>query len=223
MAAVISAPNPLVGIWRSDEAAYAFTETRAIIAYDGECMRPFSYRHHRFENRRVRVLVFQPKTENVILELELRPNQLRMDGEIFRRSSPKEVAPCIGEWLEKREAEESLEESVPIAGPADAAELAARFANDECQHQYGIRPFSASDWPIELARGRWTWGRINAFAPQGYSAVVSFERNGTLPLVRIYAQAIDIGPNVDFSIEPKRPRLEPHDKFWRGNDKLVPP
>lgn len=126
--------NPLVGIWRSDEArthreirrlgskleprleqrflepgffgrmAYAFTETRAIIAYDGECMTPFSYRHQRVENRRVRVLVFQPNTGNFILELELGRNELRIPVggelndhfggllEVFRRSSLEEVA-----------------------------------------------------------------------------------------------------------------------------------
>jgi hypothetical protein len=85
-----------------------------------------------------------------------------------------------------------------------------------------IRPFAASDWPVELVRGRWVWGRVHAFGPQGYSAVVSFERNGTLPLVRIYALADD---RLDFFdpdqrpdrsyVEPKKgKRLEPNDKFW---------
>jgi hypothetical protein len=271
------ASNPLVGIWRSDEArthrdirkrgaklaprlkelflepgffgrmAYAFTETRAIIAHDGECMRPFSYHYQRVEKRRVRVLVFQPNTENFIFELELRRDELRspMGGElndrigglveVFRRSSLEEVAPCIEEWLEKREAEEELPaESVRISGPDDAAELAARLANDKCEQEYGLRPFAASDGPIELVRGRWVWGRVDALGPQGYSAVVSFERNGRLPLVRIYAVADDSFDPRDYFfdsierpdgsyVEPPKKRLEPNRKFWKGNDKLVPP
>jgi hypothetical protein len=269
MAAVVSAvpaahgvSNPLVGIWKSDEArtqreiqrrgsklepgsfgrtAYAFTETRAIIADDGECERPFSYRYQRVENRRVRVLVFQPRTENFILELELARNELRIPIggelndrsddllEVFRRSSPEDVAPCIKEWLAKREPEdEAPAESVRLSGPAEAADLAARLANDECEKEYGDRPFAANNWPIVLERGRWLWGRIHAFGPQGYSAVVSFERNGGLPLVRIYALAHDV-PDRTIPQSSERPdggrqrRRTPNDHFWKHNDKLVPP
>jgi hypothetical protein len=86
---------------------------------------------------------------------------------------------------------------------AGAAELACRLANERCEQEWRKRPFVPSAFEAKLQDGRWVWGRYTAAGPQGFSAVVTFDRSGRLPTVQLYfstdAIAIDrghpFGPN----------------------------
>ena len=69
---------------------------------------------------------------------------------------------------------------------AEAAELACRLANDRCEREWRKRPFSPDTFETAFRDGRWVWGRYAAAGPQGFSAVVSFDRAGRLPSVQLY-------------------------------------
>lgn len=74
-----------------------------------------------------------------------------------------------------------------VLGPAEAAELAARLANDECARLYQKRrPFSSSQHKVILRDSRYEWGGLDPGAPGGYSALVTFNPDGTNPKVEVY-------------------------------------
>ena len=74
-----------------------------------------------------------------------------------------------------------------VLGPAEAAELAARLANDECARLYQKRrPFSPSQHKVILRDSRYEWGGLDPGAPGGYSALVTFNPDGTNPKVEVY-------------------------------------
>jgi hypothetical protein len=70
--------------------------------------------------------------------------------------------------------------------PTDAAQLAAKLANDECERLYKRRPFAAGQHPAVQGEGEYHWGGLDVGAPGGYSAQVTFGQDGSRPKVEVY-------------------------------------
>jgi hypothetical protein len=73
-----------------------------------------------------------------------------------------------------------------LLSPTEAAELAARLANDECEHLYRKRPFAARQQPAVPSDDGYRWGGLDEGGPGGYSALVVFEADGSHPKVEVY-------------------------------------
>ncbi|MDZ4858463.1 MAG: hypothetical protein SGI88_05730 [Candidatus Hydrogenedentes bacterium] len=67
-----------------------------------------------------------------------------------------------------------------------AAELAAKLANDECERLYGERPFLPDTYPMRFTKDRYEWGRLDPRGINGMSAEVNFTDHGKEPRVRVY-------------------------------------
>ena len=76
---------------------------------------------------------------------------------------------------------------------AEAAELAAKLANDECDRLYERRPFAPSQYPVDLVDERFAWGRLDPGGEGGFSAEVSFDPNGGAPKVKCYWSTDSMG------------------------------
>ena len=71
--------------------------------------------------------------------------------------------------------------------PADeAARLAAKLANDQCDRQYRKRPFSAAQHSAVLQNGNYQWGGLDVGGVGGFSALVTFRPDGSQPHVEVY-------------------------------------
>jgi hypothetical protein len=70
--------------------------------------------------------------------------------------------------------------------PNEAAQLAARLANEECERRFHRRPFVAGQYPAVLRDGAYRWGGLDVAGPGGFSASVTFQRDGGKPRVEIY-------------------------------------
>ena len=68
----------------------------------------------------------------------------------------------------------------------EAAELAARLANDECERLYQKRPFTPDQHAAVLKDGVYRWGRLDVGGRGGFSAVVTFRADGSQPHVEVY-------------------------------------
>jgi hypothetical protein len=89
----------------------------------------------------------------------------------------------------------------PIAGAAsrvlsaeEAASLAARLANDQCEHQYRKRPFTAAQHSAVLKNDIYEWGGLDVGGPGGFSALVTFRPDGSDPHVEVYYSNDTLGP-----------------------------
>lgn len=85
----------------------------------------------------------------------------------------------------------SIEQAPPPAArhnlsANEAAQLAAKLANDECERQYRKHPFTAEQHSVALADGIYRWGGLDVGAPHGLSALVTFRRDGSEPHVEVY-------------------------------------
>jgi hypothetical protein len=78
--------------------------------------------------------------------------------------------------------------------PADAAQLAARLANQESQRLYKRQPFAASQHAAVLQDGEYQWGGLDPGAPGGFSALVTFAQDGTHPKVEVYFSTDMLSP-----------------------------
>ena len=54
-----------------------------------------------------------------------------------------------------------------------------------------MRPFQADTFKITLADERYEWGRLDPIGVSGYSAIVSFTRDGEDPRVSVYWSGVD--------------------------------
>jgi hypothetical protein len=70
--------------------------------------------------------------------------------------------------------------------PVEAAEVAARLANDECERLYKKRPFTAKSYRAVRKGDRYRWGRLDVTGRGGFSALVTLATNGTDPKVEVY-------------------------------------
>jgi hypothetical protein len=76
----------------------------------------------------------------------------------------------------------------------DAAALAARLANDQCERQFqGRRPFSAAQYSAELQDGLYQWGKLDVGGVAGFSAIVTFRQDCTDPHVEVYFSSDTLG------------------------------
>ena len=75
----------------------------------------------------------------------------------------------------------------PVLDPHAAATLAAKLANDSCAKQfYDRKPFSSDQHSTSFIEGRWVWGEYDPAGPGGFSAMVTFNSNGSDPDVKIW-------------------------------------
>ena len=68
----------------------------------------------------------------------------------------------------------------------DAAVLAAQLANEQCERQYRRRPFKPEQHSAIFQGGRYHWGGLDVGGAGGFSAVVTFRRDGSEPHVEVY-------------------------------------
>jgi hypothetical protein len=68
----------------------------------------------------------------------------------------------------------------------EAADLAAKLANDECERRYERRPFAPSEYPIAFVGDQFRWGRLDPGGEGGFSAEVSFGPTGRDHEVKCY-------------------------------------
>jgi hypothetical protein len=80
----------------------------------------------------------------------------------------------------------SLENRPQRLTPADAAKVAARLANNECERLYKKRPFAAGTARAVETEEGYRWGRLDVKGPGGYSAVVTLAKDGTHAKVEVY-------------------------------------
>ena len=90
-----------------------------------------------------------------------------------------------------------------------AAGLASKLANDECEQLYRQRPFSTDLYPAELQGSIWQWGRYDPAGIHGFSADVSFRVDGSDPKVKVHWSSDNIVPPAREDIlERLMPELE---------------
>jgi hypothetical protein len=70
--------------------------------------------------------------------------------------------------------------------PTQAAVLAARLANDECQRRDQKRPFVPEQYAAVLKGNVYRWGRLDEGGRDGLSALVTFAPDGSNPKVEVY-------------------------------------
>jgi hypothetical protein len=94
-----------------------------------------------------------------------------------------------------------------VLSPAEAAQLAAKLANDECERLYRKRPFTADQHRTVLTGGRYRWGGLNEGGRGGLSALVVLGSDGGDPKVEVY---FSLDANVPFgTAPPDKERLGP--------------
>ncbi len=69
---------------------------------------------------------------------------------------------------------------------SQAAERAAKLANDECWRLFKRRPFEPGQHPAVLENGEYRWGGLDPGGPGGFSALVTFRLDGSEPKVEVY-------------------------------------
>jgi hypothetical protein len=83
-----------------------------------------------------------------------------------------------------------------------AAELAAKLANEKFQSTFGLSPFKPGFYQAKLAGSRWHWGKINPAGVKGCSAKVEFNKDGSEPDVKVAYHTDEVLPS-DQITEPK--------------------
>ena len=73
-----------------------------------------------------------------------------------------------------------------VLSRAEAATLAARLVNDECERLYKKRPFRAEQHRAIMQDNQYRWGGLDIAAPTGFSALVTFRPDGSHPDVQLY-------------------------------------
>jgi hypothetical protein len=68
----------------------------------------------------------------------------------------------------------------------EAAQLAARLANEECERCFHRHPFQADQHSAIFQDGEYRWGGLDVGAPKGFSALVRFREDGSKPSVEVY-------------------------------------
>jgi len=86
---------------------------------------------------------------------------------------------------------------------AEAAQLAAQLANDQCARLYQKQPFAAGQHPAVLRDGSYHWGGLDVGGEGGFSAQVTFRRDGSKPRVEVYFSTDVLKP------ENSRPQPSP--------------
>ncbi len=69
---------------------------------------------------------------------------------------------------------------------SQAAQLAARLANEKCERLFHQHPFQADQHSAILQDGQYRWGGLDVGGPKGFSALVRFRQDGSEPSVEVY-------------------------------------
>jgi len=88
----------------------------------------------------------------------------------------------------------------------EAAQLAAKLANDQCERQYRKRPFTAGQHSALLEDGIYRWGGLDVGGPGGLSALVTFRQDGSEPHVEVYFSTDALSQPAPTPIKPTEPR-----------------
>ena len=81
-----------------------------------------------------------------------------------------------------------------VLSAEQAATLAAKLANDECQRLYKRRPFVPEQYEAGFADGLYHWGHLDVGAPGGLSAEVWFKPDGSDPHVNVWFSTDAVQP-----------------------------
>jgi hypothetical protein len=100
----------------------------------------------------------------------------------------------------------------------EAAEVAAHLANDECEKHSKRRPFSPEDYKAVFRHGRWHWGKFDPAGVDGYSAEVSFKKNGSDPEVEVFFSSDSPAPTF-----PREERREELEQYFYYEKLMFPP
>ena len=73
---------------------------------------------------------------------------------------------------------------------SEAAQRAAKLANDECEREYHERPFRLEQSPVVIEHDRYRWGGDDTNALSGTFALVTFDLDGGYPQVTIYDHTV---------------------------------
>lgn len=76
-----------------------------------------------------------------------------------------------------------------ITGELDekaAIKLAVDLANKECERIYKEQPFLPEHYKLEFSDGRWKWGFLDPMGVKGYSAKVSFNKDGSGKEIQVF-------------------------------------
>ena len=92
-----------------------------------------------------------------------------------------------------------------VLSATQAATLAAKLANDECERLYKRRPFVPEQYEAGFAEGLYHWGYLDVGAPAGLSAEVWFKPDGSDPHVNVWFST-DAIPATGRNGPPGRPQ-----------------
>ena len=85
------------------------------------------------------------------------------------------------------------------------SQLSADLANQECEKIYGERPFLPEHYEVTFSNGRWQWGHMDPAGINGYSAKVSFKKDGTDKKVQVFLST-DVIPHIRRELRRQRKR-----------------
>jgi hypothetical protein len=93
---------------------------------------------------------------------------------------------------------EGSENSKQTLTQEQAAELAARLANEKFQKDYRRSPFTPESYPAVLIDTRWHWGKIDPIGINGCSAAVEFNEEGSDEKVKValHVDTLNIKDNI---------------------------
>jgi hypothetical protein len=101
----------------------------------------------------------------------------------------------------------NLENKKQIINEEQAAELAAKLANEKFQKDFHRSPFRPESYKAELIDSRWRWGKIDPIGINGCSANVEFNEDGSDKKVKVSfftdkAFINDNKPDIDIKVVP---------------------
>jgi len=82
-------------------------------------------------------------------------------------------------------ANNNTEKKQNIITQEQAAIIASRIANEKCQKDFGISPFTPESYTAELVDNKWCWGKISPAGINGCSAKVTFDKDGSNENVKV--------------------------------------
>ena len=93
-----------------------------------------------------------------------------------------------------------------VLSQSEAAELAARLANDECERLYQKRPFVPDQSTAVLEGAEYRWGGLDVRGRGGFSTLVTFKADGSHPKVEVYFSTDTIFPQLTPLVPKPFPR-----------------
>ena len=104
------------------------------------------------------------------------------------------LQPSCSNWPSARAGQSPVAAARRGLSAGEAAGLAARLANDQCERQYRTRPFLPEQYVAVLHQGKYRWGGLDVGGPRGFSALVSFREDGDEPHVEVYFSSDSLRP-----------------------------